>query len=266
MLLPDQDRSRWDRDLIAEGQAIVRRCLRRNQPGPYQIQAAINAVHSDAATAAGHRLGPDRSQLYDQLLAITPNPVVALNRAVAVAEIEGPAPALAIVDALDLDTYHLFHATRAELLVRLDRYDDAGRGLRPRARAREQRRRTRATSNANDNAVTRLPRPRLDAGQPRFGQRSTGPADVAARRAHRLAPGPQLLDHRVDVVAQRVERRRHRAVRRALDRLAFGPTGLGETHPHRRASRDPCRRAAAPFSSASSHPRVRMYVRSGSPM
>jgi RNA polymerase sigma-70 factor (ECF subfamily) len=124
VLLPDQDRSLWDRDLIAEGQAIVRRCLRRNQPGPYQIQAAINAVHSDAARAEA----TDWSQvlaLYDQLLAIAPNPVVALNRAVAIAEVEGPAPALAIVDALDLDSYHLFHATRAELLHRLDRVDDA---------------------------------------------------------------------------------------------------------------------------------------------
>jgi RNA polymerase sigma-70 factor (ECF subfamily) len=124
VLLPDQDRSLWDRDLIAEGQAIVRRCLRRNQPGPYQIQAAINAVHSDAARAED----TDWSQvlaLYDQLLAIAPNPVVALNRAVAIAEVEGPAPALAIVDALDLDAYHLFHATRAELLGRLDRVDAA---------------------------------------------------------------------------------------------------------------------------------------------
>jgi RNA polymerase sigma-70 factor, ECF subfamily len=125
VLLPDQDRSRWDHDLIAEGQAIVRRCLRRNQPGPYQIQAAINAVHSDAASAAATDWG-QVLQLYDQLLAITPNAVVALNRAVALAEIEGPAEALAIVDALDLDTYHLFHATRAELLVRLHRYGDAG--------------------------------------------------------------------------------------------------------------------------------------------
>jgi RNA polymerase sigma-70 factor (ECF subfamily) len=124
VLLPDQDRSLWDRALIAEGQAIVRRCLRRNQPGPYQIQAAINAVHSDAATAAG----TDWSQvlaLYDQLMAITPTAVVALNRAVALAELDGPGPALAAVDALDLDTYHLFHATRAEFLVRLDRFDDA---------------------------------------------------------------------------------------------------------------------------------------------
>jgi RNA polymerase sigma-70 factor (ECF subfamily) len=126
VLLPDQDRACWDRALIAEGQAIVRRCLRRNQPGPYQIQAAINAVHSDAATAAETDWG-QVLQLYDQLLAITPNAVVALNRAVAVAELHGAEPALAIVDALDLGTYHLFHATRAELLVRLHRYDEAAR-------------------------------------------------------------------------------------------------------------------------------------------
>ena len=124
VLLPDQDRASWDRDLIAEGQAIVRRCLIRNTPGPYQIQAAINAVHSDAPTAGETDWG-QVLQLYDQLLAIAPNPVVALNRAVAVAEIEGPEPALAIVDDLDLDTYHLFHATRAELLARLHRNDEA---------------------------------------------------------------------------------------------------------------------------------------------
>jgi RNA polymerase sigma-70 factor (ECF subfamily) len=124
VLLPDQDRATWDRELIAEGQDIVRACLRRNQPGPYQIQAAINAVHSDAATAA-ETDWVQILQLYDQLLAIAPTPVVALNRAVALAEVVGPEPALTAVDALDLDSYHLFHATRAELLVRLDRNDDA---------------------------------------------------------------------------------------------------------------------------------------------
>jgi RNA polymerase sigma-70 factor (ECF subfamily) len=120
VLLPDQDRSWWDRALIDEGQALVRACLRRNQPGPYQIQAAINAVHSDAPTAAE----TDWAQivaLYDQLLAVTPTPVVALNRAVAVAELDGPAVALAQVDRLDLDGYHLFHAARADLLRRLGR-------------------------------------------------------------------------------------------------------------------------------------------------
>ncbi|MDQ1479391.1 MAG: polymerase sigma-70 factor, subfamily [Actinomycetota bacterium] len=126
VLLPDQDRTKWDRDLIGEGQAIVRRCLRRNQPGPYQIQAAINAVHSDAATAADTDWR-QVLQLYDQLLAIAPNAIVALNRAVAVAELDGPEPALAIVDTLDLDTYYLFHATRGELLGRLQRYEDAAR-------------------------------------------------------------------------------------------------------------------------------------------
>ena len=122
--LADQDRSRWDRDLIAEGQAIVRACLRRNQPGPYQIQAAINAVHSDAPTAAA----TDWTQivrLYDQLLAIAPNPVVALNRAVAVAEVHGPRAALALLEDLGLENYYLFHAIRADLLVRLDRKSEA---------------------------------------------------------------------------------------------------------------------------------------------
>ena len=124
VLLADQDRDRWDRDLIAEGQAIVRRCLRRNQPGPYQLQAAINAVHSDAPTAAA----TDWLQilaLYDQLMALSPSPVVALNRAVAVAEVEGPDAALRLVDALDLGGYHLFHAIRADLLRRLGRASEA---------------------------------------------------------------------------------------------------------------------------------------------
>ncbi|MFF1720633.1 RNA polymerase sigma factor [Streptomyces sviceus] len=118
--LSEQDPARWDRALIAEGQSLVRRCLRRNQPGPYQIQAAIQAVHSDAPTDWGqvHRL-------YDQLMAVAPSPVVALNRAVAVAETEGPARALALVDTLDLDGYHVLHAVRADLLRRLGRAMEA---------------------------------------------------------------------------------------------------------------------------------------------
>jgi RNA polymerase sigma-70 factor (ECF subfamily) len=126
ILLPDQDRALWDRELIDEGQELVRRCLRRNRRGPYQIQAAINAVHSDARTAAD----TDWNQvlaLYDQLLAISPTPVVALNRAVAVAEVHGPALALAAIEDLALDEYHLYHATRADLLARLERRDDARR-------------------------------------------------------------------------------------------------------------------------------------------
>jgi RNA polymerase sigma-70 factor, ECF subfamily len=124
VLLGEQDRRRWDRALIEEGHAIVRRCLRRNQPGPYQLQAAINAVHADAATAEE----TDWSQivaLYDQLLAFAPTPVVALNRAVAIGEVQGPAAALALVDELDLQNYHPFHATRADLLRRLGRDGEA---------------------------------------------------------------------------------------------------------------------------------------------
>jgi RNA polymerase sigma-70 factor (ECF subfamily) len=123
-LLGEQDRSRWDRALIEEGHAIVRRCLRRNRPGPYQLQAAINAVHADAATAEQ----TDWWQivtLYDQLLAIAPTPVVALNRAIAIGEVQGPGAALALVDELDLDNYHPFHATRADLLHRLGRNSEA---------------------------------------------------------------------------------------------------------------------------------------------
>ena len=122
--LPDQDRSRWDRLEIAEGHDLVRRCLRRNQPGAYQVQAAIAAVHTDAATAEN----TDWVQilaLYDQLVGFAPTPVVQLNRAVAVAAVRGPHEALAEVEILDLETYVPFHATRADLLRRLGRTDEA---------------------------------------------------------------------------------------------------------------------------------------------
>jgi RNA polymerase sigma-70 factor (ECF subfamily) len=124
VLLPDQDRTRWDRTLIAEGQELVRRCLARNQPGPYQLQAAIQAVHSDAATADATDWGQIVA-LYDQLMMVAPGPVVALNRAVAVAEVEGPETALTLVDGLDLGRYHLFHAVRADLLRRSGRTAEA---------------------------------------------------------------------------------------------------------------------------------------------
>jgi RNA polymerase sigma-70 factor, ECF subfamily len=124
VLLADQDRGRWDPDLIAEGRAIVRHCLRLGRPGPYQIQAAINAVHSDAPTASDTDWR-QILQLYDQLMALAPSPIVALNRAVAVAEVEGPEAALARVEELELDDYYLFHAIRADLLRRLHRDDDA---------------------------------------------------------------------------------------------------------------------------------------------
>jgi len=124
VLLADQDRGLWDRRLIAEGQAIVRQCLARNEPGPYQIQAAINAVHSDAPQAEA----TDWRQivaLYDQHLASAPSPVVALNRAVAVAEVEGAEAALALVEGLDLGGYRLYHAIRADLLRRVGRRAEA---------------------------------------------------------------------------------------------------------------------------------------------
>ena len=116
--LSEQDRSQWDAEMMVEGQRLVRACLRRNQPGPYQIQAAIAAVHSDAARPEE----TDWAQilaLYDQLSALSPSPVVSLNRAVAVAELSGPAAALVELDALDLDS-HLLYAARAEMLARLD--------------------------------------------------------------------------------------------------------------------------------------------------
>jgi RNA polymerase sigma-70 factor, ECF subfamily len=133
VLLANQDRSQWDRALIDEGHALVRSCLRRNQPGPYQIQAAINAVHTDAWTAAA----TDWRQvlaLYDQLLVLAPSQVVSLNRAVAVAEVDGPAAALAVVNEIELDGYYVLHSIRADLLARLGRtaeaaaeYEAAGR-------------------------------------------------------------------------------------------------------------------------------------------
>lgn len=122
--LEAQDRDTWDRTRIAEGQTLLRECLRRNRPGPYQLQAAIQAVHSDAPNSAA----TDWRQIleiYDRLYALTPTSVVALNRAVVVAEVEGPLAALAIVDSLDLARYHLKHAVRADLLRRLDRNADA---------------------------------------------------------------------------------------------------------------------------------------------
>jgi RNA polymerase sigma-70 factor (ECF subfamily) len=128
VLLADQDRACWDAALIAEGHALVRECLRRNAPGPFQIQAAINAVHTDAATAAD----TDWVQvvaLYDQLLEVLPTDVVRLNRAVAVAEVEGPAPGLELVEGLDLAGYPAFHVVRADLLARLGRSAEAAAAL-----------------------------------------------------------------------------------------------------------------------------------------
>ena len=123
VLLADQDRTKWDARLLTEGLALVRQCVRLNQPGPYQLQASISAVHSVA---------PDVQstdwraivQLYDQLLACNPNPVIALNRAVAVAEVDGPQAALELIEAKPLESYYLYHAIRAELLKRLGRFSD----------------------------------------------------------------------------------------------------------------------------------------------
>ena len=118
VLLADQDRSLWDRELIERGQELVRACLRRNRPGPFQLQAAIAAVHSDAVDA-GETDWRQILALYDMLMMQAPTPVVALNRAVAVAEVDGAADALSLLEDMDLDRYHLYHATRAELLRRL---------------------------------------------------------------------------------------------------------------------------------------------------
>jgi RNA polymerase sigma-70 factor, ECF subfamily len=122
--LDEQDRAGWDRALIDEGHDLVRECLAINRPGRYQILAAINAVHTDAPTASD----TDWSQvvaLYDQLTRLDPSPIVALNRAVAVAELDGPEVALTLVERLTLTGYHAWHAARAELLRRLGRSVEA---------------------------------------------------------------------------------------------------------------------------------------------
>jgi len=122
--LDEQDRAGWDRALVAEGHDLVRECLAINRPGRYQILAAINAVHTDAPAAAD----TDWSQivaLYDQLTRIDPSPIVALNRAVAVGELDGPEVALALIDRLPLSGYHAWHAARADLLRRLGRTAEA---------------------------------------------------------------------------------------------------------------------------------------------
>ncbi|HEX5224161.1 MAG TPA: RNA polymerase sigma factor [Solirubrobacteraceae bacterium] len=123
-LLAEQDRGRWDRALIEEGLALVRRLLQRGEPGPFQIQAAINAVHASAASPAETDWTAIRA-LYDQLLALAPNPIVAMNRAIAIAETSGPEAGLAELADLDLADYQPYHSTRAELLRRLDRRGEA---------------------------------------------------------------------------------------------------------------------------------------------
>ena len=131
--LTDQDRSLWDHDLVEEGQELVRACLRRNSPGPYQVQAAVAAVHSDAR-AAGDTDWVQIVTLYDQLLELSPTPVVALNRAIAIAELGRVDEALSMIEGLDLERYHLLHATRGEFLSRLGRLAEAGEAFAAAAR------------------------------------------------------------------------------------------------------------------------------------
>jgi RNA polymerase sigma-70 factor (ECF subfamily) len=124
VVLGEQDRAGWDHALIAEGHDLVRECLAINRPGRYQILAAINAVHTDAPSVTD----TDWSQvvaLYDQLTQLDPSPIVALNRAVAVAELDGPEVGLALIDRLPLTGYHAWHAARADLLRRIGRSADA---------------------------------------------------------------------------------------------------------------------------------------------
>jgi RNA polymerase sigma-70 factor (ECF subfamily) len=112
--------------MVEEGQAIVRSCIRRGRPGPFQLQAAIQAVHG-AADSFEATDWPQIVTLYNQLVSVMPTPVVALNRAIAVAEVEGPGPALVMIDAIapELANYHLLHAARGTILHRLGRRDDA---------------------------------------------------------------------------------------------------------------------------------------------
>jgi RNA polymerase sigma-70 factor, ECF subfamily len=133
VLLEDQDRERWDRAEIAEGVRVLDRAMRRGPPGPYRLQACIAALHAAAPTAAAtdwRRI----ADLYDRLMAVAGSPVVALNRAVAVAMVEGPAAGLALMDTLaasgELDGYHLLHAGRADLLRRLGRTAEAAAAYR----------------------------------------------------------------------------------------------------------------------------------------
>ena len=127
--LPDQDRTLWDADQISEAQQLVRQCLARNSPGPYQLQAAIAAVHSDAATA-DETDWAQIVQLYDHQYSLEPSPIIALNRAIAVAEIDGPRAALELIEALDLDGYYLWHTSRGDLLARLGQVADAAEAFR----------------------------------------------------------------------------------------------------------------------------------------
>ncbi|HEY5115786.1 MAG TPA: DUF6596 domain-containing protein [Nakamurella sp.] len=153
--LADQDRSRWDRDLIAEGHDIVRGCLRRGRPGRYQILAAINAVHTDAESVKA----TDWRQvvaLYDQLLVVDRTPIVALNRAIAIAEIDGPEAALEVLETLPLEGYHAYQATRADLLRR------AGS---PEAAASAYRRALELAGNPAERAFLRGRLDELGAGQ-----------------------------------------------------------------------------------------------------
>jgi RNA polymerase sigma-70 factor (ECF subfamily) len=124
VLLPDQDRTTWDRARIEEGDLLVQRALRRRRVGPYQLQAAISALHATAARAEDTDW-EEIVLLYDELLRITPSPVLALNRAVALSYVAGPERALEVIDELDLLGYHPFHAARADLLLRLGRDDEA---------------------------------------------------------------------------------------------------------------------------------------------
>ena len=239
VLLPDQDRTRvGPRRSSPKARRSCARCLRRNTPGPYQIQAAINAVHSDAADRGRHRLAPDRRS---STTSSSRSRRARSSRSTARSRSPrstGPDPALAIVDALDLDAYHLFHATRAELLARLDRDDEAARRVRPRARAREQRRRARApraeASVAAGGVTAAVPRARARRRATSCRGDSAGPARARVHRRRgcttaRLQRQATAADARRQVVADALEQ----------------PDALVETRLPRRARAGPSRPRSA---------------------
>jgi RNA polymerase sigma-70 factor (ECF subfamily) len=218
--LPEQDRSRWDHALVAEGQALVRRCLALGRPGPYQLQAAVNAVHADARRSQD----TDWRQilaLYDQHLAIAPSPIVALHRTVALAEVEGPAAALAALDALTLPPHHLAHAIRADFLSRL------GGGALPRRLAPERVAAAMAGRRVDPRRrVRRHARrgPPLERRRERVLHRLLGRVDVAAQsHQHRDDTAVLLAEDALDL---RRSDRRH-AARQPSTSPRNGRTSIG---------------------------------------
>jgi RNA polymerase sigma-70 factor, ECF subfamily len=205
VLLRDQDRTRWDRTMIAEGHAIVRACIRRGQPGPFQLQAAIQAVHCHAESFEATDW-PQIVRLYEHLFSVMPTPVVALNRAIAIAEVEGPGAALTTLDAIaaDLDNYHLMHAARGTMLRRLGQRDAAQAAFESAAKlaATEAERRFLARQIQELAEADRPcgdPLPPMSAYQPDQPPRSSARTPMGMQARHESVPDTQRqrgVDHR----------------------------------------------------------------------